>query len=346
LRFGKVPEQALHLIDRFHDGSTVRNVAPRLVAQALSFLGHLEALLRYTEQAGGNEEPHRVFDLVLHGHGVIDGVRNADHVRKVPSRLSTARDAPLSSRRGTHMFEPIRRSVRLERTQDDAFRLFTEHIGEWWPTERFSRTADGEFGDGVELERVVFEPQQGGRVYEITSDGREASWAEVLVYEPPAGSCSRGSRTTSIDRRGRLRCGSSPMPMAPESIWSTGAGSGWETSRPRPGRAIAMGGDFRWSASPRPPDKLRPMAIVRLRAPLKDLAGGNREITIDGASVGEVLRELERQHPRITGWVLDEHGRVRRHVNVFVGGERVREDARLAPGATLHVLPSISGGSR
>jgi len=79
---------------------------------------------------------------------------------------------------------------------------------------------------------------------------------------------------------------------------------------------------------------------------LKDLAGGNREITIDGASVGEVLRELERQHPRITGWVLDEHGRVRRHVNVFVGGERVREDARLAPGATLHVLPSISGGSR
>jgi molybdopterin converting factor small subunit len=88
------------------------------------------------------------------------------------------------------------------------------------------------------------------------------------------------------------------------------------------------------------------MAIVKLRAPLKDLAGGNREITIDGASVGEVLRTLEREYPRIIGWVLDEHGRVRRHVNVFVDGERVREDASVAPDATLHVLPSISGGSR
>jgi molybdopterin converting factor small subunit len=88
------------------------------------------------------------------------------------------------------------------------------------------------------------------------------------------------------------------------------------------------------------------MAVVKLRAPLKDLAGGNREIAIDGTSVGQVLRELEHQHPKIIGWVLDEHGRVRRHVNVFVDGERVREDAPVAADTTLHVLPSISGGSR
>jgi sulfur-carrier protein len=88
------------------------------------------------------------------------------------------------------------------------------------------------------------------------------------------------------------------------------------------------------------------MAIVRLRAPLKDLAGGNREVAIEGSSVGEILRELERLHPKITGWVLDEHGRVRRHVNVFLDGDRVREDASVADDATLHVLPSISGGWR
>lgn len=86
------------------------------------------------------------------------------------------------------------------------------------------------------------------------------------------------------------------------------------------------------------------MATVKLRAPLKDLAGGKREVTIEGASVGDVLRELERQHPKIEGWVLDEHGRLRRHVNVFVDGERVRENAAVASDATVHVLPSISGG--
>jgi uncharacterized protein YndB with AHSA1/START domain len=97
---------------------------------------------------------------------------------------STAAPAPRTSEE-EHMFDPIRRSVRVERTAEDTFRLFTEHIGDWWPTERLSRTADGEFGDGVKLERVVFEPEQGGRVYEVTSDGREGSWAEILVYDPP-----------------------------------------------------------------------------------------------------------------------------------------------------------------
>ena len=88
------------------------------------------------------------------------------------------------------------------------------------------------------------------------------------------------------------------------------------------------------------------VATVKLRSPLRDLAGGNREVAVEGTSVGEILRDLERRHPRITGWVLDEHGRVRQHVNVFVDGERVREDAPVDASATVHVLPSISGGGR
>jgi molybdopterin converting factor small subunit len=87
------------------------------------------------------------------------------------------------------------------------------------------------------------------------------------------------------------------------------------------------------------------MAVITLRAPLKDLAGGNSELTLEGGSVQEVLRALEQQYPRTVGWVLDEQGRIRQHVNVFVNGELTREDLPLAPEDRVHVLPSITGGA-
>lgn len=86
------------------------------------------------------------------------------------------------------------------------------------------------------------------------------------------------------------------------------------------------------------------MPIVHLRAPLRDLAGGNRQVVMAGATVGEVLRDLERHWPKTSGWILDERGRIRRHVNVFLNGETVREDAAVRPDDRLHVLASISGG--
>ncbi len=86
------------------------------------------------------------------------------------------------------------------------------------------------------------------------------------------------------------------------------------------------------------------MAVVRLRAPLSELAGGQREIRLDGSTVGEVLRELEREHPGITGWILDERGMIREHVNVFVNRECGQESTAVAPSDKLHVIPAISGG--
>jgi molybdopterin converting factor small subunit len=86
------------------------------------------------------------------------------------------------------------------------------------------------------------------------------------------------------------------------------------------------------------------MATVTLRAPLRDLAGGRADLEVPGGTVGEAIRALEEEHPKLRGWILDEHGRVRRHVNVFVNGERVREDASIEADDRLQVLPSISGG--
>jgi len=84
--------------------------------------------------------------------------------------------------------------------------------------------------------------------------------------------------------------------------------------------------------------------VVTLRAPLKDRADGRSELDLPGDSIGAVLRELERRFPRLEGWILDEHGRIRRHVNVFVDGERARENTAVGADHHIHVLPSISGG--
>jgi branched-chain amino acid aminotransferase len=87
------------------------------------------------------------------------------------------------------------------------------------------------------------------------------------------------------------------------------------------------------------------MALVRVRGPLKRLAGDRSEHAIDGGSVSELLAELERSHPAAKGWILDERGILRRHINVFVNGELVGQDTRVGRDDEVDVLPAISGGS-
>jgi molybdopterin converting factor small subunit len=86
------------------------------------------------------------------------------------------------------------------------------------------------------------------------------------------------------------------------------------------------------------------MSLVRLRGPLKRLAGDLAEHPIEGSNVFELLRELERVHPALEGWVLDERGLIRRHINVFVNGERGDGDTAVETEDRIDVLPAISGG--
>ena len=86
------------------------------------------------------------------------------------------------------------------------------------------------------------------------------------------------------------------------------------------------------------------MPVVRLRAPLSELAGGRRELELEGATVGEVLQALEREHPEVKGWILDERGQIREHINVFANKDYGREDTAVGDQDRLHVLPAISGG--
>jgi uncharacterized protein YndB with AHSA1/START domain len=71
----------------------------------------------------------------------------------------------------------VRASVVVEAPIAHAFAVFTDRIGSWWPPEH--HILEGELGE------MVFEPRQGGNVYDRAVDGRESRWARVLAYEPP-----------------------------------------------------------------------------------------------------------------------------------------------------------------
>jgi sulfur-carrier protein len=85
------------------------------------------------------------------------------------------------------------------------------------------------------------------------------------------------------------------------------------------------------------------MAIVRLRGQLEKLAGSS-ELTIAAGTVTEVLQELEQEHSGLEGWILDERGVLRRHINVFVNGEPAEPDTALEEKDKIEILPAISGG--
>ena len=86
------------------------------------------------------------------------------------------------------------------------------------------------------------------------------------------------------------------------------------------------------------------MTRVCLREPLRRMAGNRAEHALDGETVGELLVALERAQPGIEGWILDERGALRRHINVFVNGELGGQETRVAGDDRVDILPAISGG--
>ena len=86
------------------------------------------------------------------------------------------------------------------------------------------------------------------------------------------------------------------------------------------------------------------MAVVCVRGPLRALAGGRSEHELEGATVVDLIAGFERANPDARGWILDERGLIRRHINVFVNGERGDEQTEVAPTARVEVIPAITGG--
>jgi len=93
---------------------------------------------------------------------------------------------------------------------------------------------------------------------------------------------------------------------------------------------------------------MTPTITVHLPGPLRPYSGGASELAIAAVTVREALERLEREQPALYRNVCDETGLVRRHLNVFVNSDHVRDlqglETKLKTGDVLTFLPAVSGG--
>jgi sulfur-carrier protein len=87
---------------------------------------------------------------------------------------------------------------------------------------------------------------------------------------------------------------------------------------------------------------------VRIPTILRTYTGGESEVTAQGATLAEVLDDLEASYPGIRARVLDDQGAIRRFVNVYVGNDDVRFldalDTKTPDGVQVSVIPAVAGG--
>lgn len=87
---------------------------------------------------------------------------------------------------------------------------------------------------------------------------------------------------------------------------------------------------------------------VRVPTILRSYTGGAADVEAKGTTLREVLADLEANHPGIQARILDDDGKIRRFVNVYVGDEDVRfasgVDTATPAGSQVSVIPAVAGG--
>ncbi|GII58492.1 molybdopterin synthase sulfur carrier subunit [Planotetraspora thailandica] len=87
---------------------------------------------------------------------------------------------------------------------------------------------------------------------------------------------------------------------------------------------------------------------MRIPTILRTYTNGAAEVSAEGATLREVLQKLDADYPGIGGRILDETGKIRRFVNVYVGEEDVRFteglDTPTPQGSQVSVIPAVAGG--
>jgi molybdopterin synthase sulfur carrier subunit len=87
---------------------------------------------------------------------------------------------------------------------------------------------------------------------------------------------------------------------------------------------------------------------VSIPTPLRNCCAGASELAFPAKNVRAVLEELERRYPSLHRSICDETGTVRRHINLFVNTEHMRDcnglDTSLEPGDVVTIMTAVSGG--
>lgn len=87
---------------------------------------------------------------------------------------------------------------------------------------------------------------------------------------------------------------------------------------------------------------------IRIPTTLRTLTGGESQVHVEGATVGEALSALDAAHPGFAERLFDDEGNLRRFVNVFVADDDVRYlDGVATPvpdGETVSIIPAVAGG--
>lgn len=87
---------------------------------------------------------------------------------------------------------------------------------------------------------------------------------------------------------------------------------------------------------------------VRVPTPLRKFTQGSDEVDANGDTIMAMFDDLEQNHPGIKERIMDESGKVRRFVNVYVNGDDIRflknVDTALNDGDSISIVPAIAGG--
>jgi molybdopterin synthase sulfur carrier subunit len=91
------------------------------------------------------------------------------------------------------------------------------------------------------------------------------------------------------------------------------------------------------------------MAVtIRVPTTLRPLTAGAGEVQVEAGTVGEALLALDAAHPGFAGRLLDDEGKLRRFVNVFVDDDDIRFleglDTPVPDGETVAIVPAVAGG--